>query len=736
MKSALVSLVLVLGLGVAGLWAQRSNGQSASGPSAGVPRLVKFSGVVTDLTRKPLSGPVEVTFNIYQNEADAESLWQETQTVEADAGGRYTVLLGATSAQGLPMELFTSGEARWLGVAAGKLPEQPRVLLVSVPYALEAGDAATLGGKPASAYLLAQPSEGSASGGSQTGGATTAGAAVALARSGPVAAVATPLAVGGASSGSMNYLAKWVDSSNDLGNSLMFDNGTNVGIGTTTPGSLNGNYFPSLLLQAAQAGASTYLTADTELGGGYAGVLLNRGAATANNRLWAVENQPSAGNSSSQFAISTYRDAGIPTALLTILRSGNVGIGTSSPAANLEVNGTTKFDGLVTFASGQTFPGGTITGGEAVQGNVSSSGQLISTVAQGTAPLQVTSTTQVANLNASLLGGIAASAFATVGANAFTGNQTISGNGINLTIGDVGCGSTTAGIAVNGAVCFNAALFGDGTNTVINRPGGGNISFREGNGPDEMTVLGNGSGVTLNASATNAVALSVEATDTASQNTGLSGIGDGPDATGVVGIAQNGTGAYGVWGQSKTGIAGQFDGNVQIIGNLSKSGGSFKIDHPLDPGNKYLYHSFVESPDMMNIYNGNAVLDADGQAVVQLPDWFEALNGDFRYQLTAIGGPGPNLYIAEKVHNNSFKIAGGAPGLEVSWQVTGIRQDAWANAHRIPVEVEKPEKEKGYYLHPELFGASEEKGIEWANRRATMKRLKERTQGRSGAARP
>ena len=145
-------------------------------------------------------------------------------------------------------------------------------------------------------------------------------------------------------------------------------------------------------------------------------------------------------------------------------------------------------------------------------------------------------------------------------------------------------------------------------------------------------------------------------------------------------------------------------GNVAISGTLSKGGGSFKIDHPLDPANKYLYHSFVESPDMKNIYDGVAELDASGEAVIALPDWFQSLNKDFRYQLTPIGAPGPNLYIAEEVANNQFKIAGGKPGSKVSWQVTGIRQDAFANAHRIPVEVEKAPADRGRYLYPELFG--------------------------------
>lgn len=144
-----------------------------------------------------------------------------------------------------------------------------------------------------------------------------------------------------------------------------------------------------------------------------------------------------------------------------------------------------------------------------------------------------------------------------------------------------------------------------------------------------------------------------------------------------------------------------------------KAGGSFRIDHPLDPANRYLSHSFVESPDMMHVYNGNVILDGRGEAVVELPRWFEALNRDFRYQLTAIGAPGPNLFIAEEISRNRFKVAGGIPGMKVSWQVTGIRHDPWAEAHRIPVEEEKPEGERGRCLHPELYGQPEQAGESW-----------------------
>lgn len=189
---------------------------------------------------------------------------------------------------------------------------------------------------------------------------------------------------------------------------------------------------------------------------------------------------------------------------------------------------------------------------------------------------------------------------------------------------------------------------------------------------------------------------------------GVFGLGI-PDAatsptTGVWGYATTANGV-GVRGSNDAGgAAGVFEGDVDVQGTLTKSGGSFKIDHPLDPANKYLYHSFVESPDMMNIYNGNVILDEAGAAWVQMPEWFEALNMEFRYQLTAIGAPGPNLYIAQEISGNRFQIAGGTPGMKVSWQVTGIRNDAYARAHRIPVEEEKPLAERGIYLHPQEQG--------------------------------
>ena len=207
------------------------------------------------------------------------------------------------------------------------------------------------------------------------------------------------------------------------------------------------------------------------------------------------------------------------------------------------------------------------------------------------------------------------------------------------------------------------------------------------------------------------------------------GVGSGAGFSGGIGIvAFHGFGVDG----AHDGRAGLFfgdvavsGGDVTITGTLSKGGGSFKIDHPLDPTNKYLYHSFVESPDMKNIYDGNVTTDENGEATVTLPSYFDALNRDFRYQLTVIGTFAQAI-VAEKIKANSFKIRTSAAGVEVSWQVTGIRRDGWANRNRIPVEEDKPEVERGYYLHPEAFDQPEEKSIEWARDREMMKQLKHR----------
>jgi hypothetical protein len=188
---------------------------------------------------------------------------------------------------------------------------------------------------------------------------------------------------------------------------------------------------------------------------------------------------------------------------------------------------------------------------------------------------------------------------------------------------------------------------------------------------------------------------------------------------GVYGLTVSSLGR-GVWGRSNSslgGHAGWFTGTVNVNGTLTKSAGSFKIDHPLDPENKYLSHSFVESPEMMNVYAGNVVTGGDGFATVELPDWFEALNRDFRYQLTVLDEGDSDAFVhakvVRKIAGNRFTIRTSAPRAEVSWMVTGVRKDAYAEKHRIPVEEWKEPGARGTYIHPADWGQPAERGEDW-----------------------
>lgn len=214
------------------------------------------------------------------------------------------------------------------------------------------------------------------------------------------------------------------------------------------------------------------------------------------------------------------------------------------------------------------------------------------------------------------------------------------------------------------------------------------------------------------------------------QNTQTGVHGQSVDGNGVYGYSESGSAIYGrsayPTNRGGSGWAGNFWGAVEVTGPVYKSGGGFKIDHPLAPANMYLSHSFVESDEMKNVYDGVVKLDRDGRASVRLPKWFETLNRDFRYQLTALGGPAPDLHVAAEIRDGRFRIAGGKRGVKVSWQVTGVRRDAWADANRIQVEQDKPRAEIGTYRHPELHGKSDGLCVEWLRHPGVVKILKQR----------
>jgi hypothetical protein len=186
-------------------------------------------------------------------------------------------------------------------------------------------------------------------------------------------------------------------------------------------------------------------------------------------------------------------------------------------------------------------------------------------------------------------------------------------------------------------------------------------------------------------------------------------------AVGVLGAGyiSPGYGVMGMKGSQSGSLAGYFSGDVRVLGNLSATGTKpFMIDHPLDPENRYLVHAAIESDEVLDAYSGNVTTDVEGRAVVQLPDWFEAVNTDFRYQLTCIGRFAQAI-VEQEVEGNRFTIRTNLGQVKVSWQVTARRNDAWMKAHPFEVERDKPERERGTYLSPVEWGQPPEKGADW-----------------------
>ena len=263
---------------------------------------------------------------------------------------------------------------------------------------------------------------------------------------------------------------------------------------------------------------------------------------------------------------------------------------------------------------------------------------------------------------------------------------------------------------------------------------------------DAVTAQANGSGVGVRAVSNGGIGLfalgSAREGVNASSTNGRGVVATSTNDNGVYAVSSAkeavkgiSSSSHGVWGEAQAsggygvvavntvgnhpallgtlGFAGDFIGDVRVKGNLSKFSGSFTIDHPLDPEHKTLSHSFVESPDMKNIYDGIVMTDRDGFAAIELPAWFGALNDDFRYQLTVIGRFAQAI-VETEIQNNRFTIRTDRPNVKVSWQVTGIRRDPWANAHRIKVEEDKPPEEQGYYLAPEVYDQPPARDVFWA----------------------
>lgn len=719
--------------------------QANSNTNFAVPPLVRFSGLLTDPDGKPPSDVVGVTFSLYKDEQGGAPLWMETQNVRPTADGHFTVMLGAASGGGLPLELFTSGETQWLGVQAQGQAEQARVLLVSVPYAMKAGDAATLNGLPPSAFVLAAPP-------TEAGPSTPFNASADDLAATPIGAAT----VGG--TGTTNFIPIWTGSAAQ-GNSAFFQTSGNIGLGNTAPAakldvSGSGIFRGSLQLPATGAATATTKFNSQPFDFMASSFKSSTAAAVSQHFRWQAE--------------PTGNDTTAPSGTLNLL----FGAGTTTPT---ETGLRFASNGVITFASGQTFPGtgpGTVksvaltapSSDFTVSGSpVTGSGTLGLNWKVAPTNFNTANTIVKRDSTGSFNAGSIVASSINAGVMSDSGDFVVSGN--SFFVGNVGLGTSAPqaqlNLNFNGTANSDTLLVGNSTTKGLRLRDTGNAVDLESLGvplfvnfaTGQNTFLFNSVGIGTSApqaelnlnSGGKANADTLLLGNNSSRGLQLRDNGNGMDIEsigvplnvnfvtqqplflnpnggqvflGIGGDVKNGTApilsalTVGAFNESGTFTSIAASNDVFVLGNLFVSGTKdFKIDHPLDPLNKYLVHASIESSEVLNQYSGNVVLDGKGEARVEFPDWFAVINEDFRYQLTAVGAPGPNLYIAEEIKDNSFTIAGGRPGMKVSWQVTARRNDLYMRAHPFVVEKDKSERERGRYSNPELYGAPAEQGI-------------------------
>jgi hypothetical protein len=547
MRSALAVLLAMFGNSVV-LPAQSQQPTASIGVAASsVPRFVRFTGSLKDGSGHALTGVVGVTFALYREQQGGAPLWLETQNAQLDSAGHYTVQLGAAKPGGLPVDLFTSGEAQWLGVQVSGQPEQPRVLLLSVPYALKAADAETIGGLPPSAFVLAAPQL-SGSGSSAINSAVPAAGGTAT----------TP-----AGTGTTNFIPLWTDSTGDLGNSVVFQSGSGatakVGINTTTPASaldVKGSETVRGTLTLQTTGPSTASGGKNSQPLDFVASAFNSSTSTAVNQKFQRQAEPAANNTAS------------PSGTLNLL----YGLGaTAASETGLKIGSK----GLITFAAGQTFPGtGTITGvtaGSGLTGGGSAGGVSLSL-------LTSCSSGQVLQWNGT------AWACSASGLGSVAHNTTLTGNGTS---------TTPLGITVPMSLNANS---GAAIIAATNTGSGVGVQGQVGNSFPGVMGVNTGTGHGVQGSIPGTTAGTGGVYGFAGSASGMITIpaagvrGDSKTLTGVIGTSLTGagvmgTGAVGVLGQvtsSSPGVMGTNTGagnGVQgsITGTITGAGGVYGI---------------------------------------------------------------------------------------------------------------------------------------------------------------
>lgn len=735
---------------------------------ADVPRMINYQGRLTDNLGNALDTVVSMTFTIYDDLTGVTALWTEGNPSVTVAGGLFNVLLG--SVVPIPGSVFGS-TMRYLGIKVGDDSEiGPRTRMISVAYSYEALHSDT------AEYARESPAVADSDWVIDGDNVYRENGNVGIGTNSPDLKLSvrdstqtlqalfgqgrtsghSAIGFGEADAANKIFLIGYDHDNNfgfmriggdPVGARLIVADGGNVGIGTTNPttklevaGTVQmwGFLMPTAasaghVLTSSATGVGTWQPAGNIGGSGTINYIPKFTAATTlgNTGIYETDGNVGIGTTSPAYkldvngavsATTYYGDGshltGIPPqsdgdwtisgSNIYSAVSGNVGIGTSNPSSMLELRkevggATTLFkvsgyegdrNSVLVRSNGNVLEvkhHGYNTSQKALYVNHDGYGFgayiLGTTYLEGNVGIGTTTPTRKLEVKTS---GTGAAIYAE--SNATQSNigavhgraRAQGGSGVYGETWESGAPGTGSSLAVFGWAAHNGATTGGGCIGVM----GKTDAYRGSGAEVPMGVYGE-------AMHTTGVCWGV-AGETHSTHVDAVGVKGTLLTAGAQGKAILGVGASPGW-------AGYFVGRVNVKGPLTKQAGAFKIDHPLDPETKYLYHSSVESPDMMNVYNGNVVLGANGEAAVQLPDYFEALNRNFRYQLTCIGQFAP-VYVSEEIDGNSFRVAGGEPGMTVSWQVTGVRKDRYAEANRIQVEVDKTADERGEYMHPAVIG--------------------------------
>jgi hypothetical protein len=622
--------------------------------ASALPRLVRFSGAVKDLGGTPLTGVVGITFALYSEQTGGAALWLETQNVTADSSGHYAALLGSTKPDGLPADLFTSEQARWVGVQISGQAEQPRVLLVSSPYAFKAGDAETVGGLPASAFVLAAPSAGMTSTAVPSATPTTASSPQLQATG------TTPVTTAG---GTVNKLAKF-DANADIANSLVFDNGTNVGIGNTAP--------------AAKL--------DVTGTGIFRGALTLPATGTAN--ATAGKNSQPFNLAASSFSSSTlkavnetFRWQAEPVGNNTATPLGKLnllfGSGTAAPT---ETGLSISNKGAITFASGQTFPSGVGTvksvGLSAPSSDFTVSGSPVTT--SGTlglnwkvAPTNADTANAIVKRDAN--GAFAAGGITSTSSGVGVTGQSSGSNAVADGVDGVTGSATASGVAgINNSGGYGSVgVYGTGGTGVY-----GTSSLSEGAGA--FGQYGTESGVGLHYGGANAGVRGDGGTAGGGTGAGVFGTAD----IGYAGIFENNSSyGYALYANNSSGppfLAAGSAGTCYIdnLGNLNCTGSKNAVV-PIDGGKRKVAMSAIESPKNWFEDAGSAQL-VNGSAVVTLDlDFMQTVNTEMEYLVFPVpNGECKGLYVTNKAPA-SFEVrelGGGTASIRFDYRIMALRR--------------------------------------------------------------